>query len=157
MLRRVDMRFFMRALVQRVSEASVTVGGAATGLIGRGLLVFLGIHRDDSDDQVEQVAGKVLRLRVFPDDEGKMNRSLAEISGELLVISQFTLYGDTRKGNRPSYSEAAPPETARRLYERFISVCRQAGVKVETGVFQAHMDVRLINDGPVTLMCYSEP
>lgn len=157
MLRRVDMRFFMRALVQRVSEASVTVGGAATGLIGRGLLVFLGIHRDDSDHQVEQVAGKVLRLRVFPDDEGKMNRSLTEISGELLVISQFTLYGDTRKGNRPSYSEAAPPETARRLYERFISVCRQAGVKVETGVFQAHMDVRLINDGPVTLMCYSEP
>lgn len=147
----------MRALVQRVSEASVTVGGAVTGLIGRGLLVFLGIHRDDSDHQVEQVAGKVLRLRVFPDDEGKMNRSLTEISGELLVISQFTLYGDTRKGNRPSYSEAAPSETARRLYERFISVCRQAGVKVETGVFQAHMDVRLVNDGPVTLMCYSEP
>ena len=135
----------------------MSAGGAVTGLIGRGLLVFLGIHRDDRDAQVEQVAGKVLRLRVFPDDEGKMNRSLTEISGELLVISQFTLYGDTRKGNRPSYSEAAPPEIARRLYERFISVCRQAGVKVETGVFQAHMDVRLVNDGPVTVMCYSEP
>lgn len=135
----------------------MSVGGAVTGLIGSGLLVFLGIHRNDSDAQVEHVAGKVLRLRVFPDDEGKMNRSLTEISGDLLVISQFTLYGDTRKGNRPSYSEAAPPETARRLYEHFISVCRQAGVKVETGVFQAHMDVRLVNDGPVTLMCYSEP
>ena len=147
----------MRALVQRVSEASVSVGGAVTGLIGSGLLVFLGIHRNDSEPQVEQVAGKVLRLRVFPDDEGKMNRSLIDISGELLVISQFTLYGDTRKGNRPSYSEAAAPEKARQLYERFIGVCRQAGVKVETGVFQAHMDVRLVNDGPVTLMCYSEP
>lgn len=147
----------MRALVQRVSEASVLVDGVVTGLIGRGLLVFLGVHRNDTELQTEQVAGKVLRLRIFPDDEGKMNRSLTDVSGQLLVISQFTLYGETRKGNRPSYSEAAPPETARPLYDHFINVCLQACVRVETGVFQAHMDVRLINDGPVTLMCYSEP
>lgn len=147
----------MRALVQRVSEASVVVDGIVTGRIARGFLVLLGIHRDDTEFQAEQLAGKVLRLRIFPDDEGKMNRSLVEIGGELLVISQFTLYGDTRKGNRPSYSEAAPPEPARQLYEYFIRVCRQTGLIVETGVFQAHMDVRLVNDGPVTLMCSSEP
>lgn len=146
----------MRALVQRVSEASVTVDGVVTGLIAKGLLVFLGIRHDDTDVQAEHLAGKVLRLRIFPDEESKMNRSLGDISGELLVISQFTLYGDTRRGNRPSYSEAAPPEKARRLYEHFIKVCRETGVKVETGVFQAHMDVHSINDGPVTLMCYSE-
>ncbi len=147
----------MRALVQRVSEASVLVDGLVTGLIGKGLLVFIGIHRDDTEIQAAQLAEKVLRLRIFPDLEGKMNRSLTEVAGELLVISQFTLYGETRKGNRPSYSEAARPEIARPLYQYFIRVCREAGVKVESGVFQAHMDVRLVNDGPVTLMCYSEP
>ncbi len=147
----------MRALVQRVSEASVVVDDVVTGLIGRGLLVFVGVHRDDTELQAEQLAGKVLRLRIFPDDEGKMNRSLLEVGGELLVISQFTLYGETRKGNRPSYSEAARPEIAQPLYEHFIRICENAGVKVESGVFQAHMDVRLVNDGPVTLMCYSEP
>jgi D-tyrosyl-tRNA(Tyr) deacylase len=140
-----------------VTEASVVVDGVVTGLIGRGLLVFVGVHREDTEPLAAQLAEKVLRLRIFPDDEGKMNRSLVEVEGELLVISQFTLYGDTRKGNRPSYSEAARPETARHLYEHFVKLCRQAGIKVETGVFQAHMDVRLINDGPVTLMCYSEP
>lgn len=147
----------MRALVQRVSEASVVVDGVVRGLIGRGLLAFLGIRRNDTELQADQLANKVLRLRIFADEEGKMNRSLLEWGGELLVISQFTLYGETRKGNRPSYSEAAPPETARHLYDYFIKVCRQTGIKVETGVFQAHMDVRLVNDGPVTLMCYSEP
>jgi D-tyrosyl-tRNA(Tyr) deacylase len=146
----------MRALVQRVSEASVEVDGVVTGLIAKGLLVFLGVRHDDTEVQAEYLAGKVLRLRIFPDNEGKMNRSLSEIFGELLVIPQFTLYGDTRKGNRPSYSEAARPEAARRLYEHFIRVCRDTGVKVETGVFQAHMNVHLVNDGPVTLMCYSE-
>lgn len=147
----------MRALLQRVSEASVVVDGVVTGLIGRGLSVFVGVHRDDTEIQAAQLAEKVLRLRIFPDDEGKMNRSLLDIGGELLVISQFTLYGETRKGNRPSYSEAARPEIARQLYEYFITVCRNTSLKVETGVFQAHMDVRLVNDGPVTLMCYSEP
>jgi D-tyrosyl-tRNA(Tyr) deacylase len=147
----------MRALVQRVSEASVVVDGVVTGLIGRGLVVFLGVHRDDTAIQAAQLAEKVVRLRIFPDGEGKMNRSLIEIAGDLLVISQFTLYGETRKGNRPSYSEAARPELARTLYEHFIKVCGSTGVKIETGVFQAHMDVRLVNDGPVTLMCYSEP
>lgn len=146
----------MRALVQRVSEASVIVDGVVTGLIAKGLLVFLGVRHDDTEIQAEYLAVKVLRLRIFPDNESKMNRSLGDISGELLVISQFTLYGDTRRGNRPSYSEAAPPEKARRLYEHFIKICRETGVKVETGVFQAHMDVHLVNDGPVTLMCYSE-
>ena len=146
----------MRALVQRVSEASVVVDELVAGLIGRGLLVFLGVHRDDTELQAEQLAEKVLRLRVFSDDKGKMNRSVMEVSGELLVISQFTLYGDTRKGNRPSYSAAAGPDVARRLYEHFIRACRQTGIKTETGVFQTHMDVRLVNDGPVTLMCNAE-
>jgi D-aminoacyl-tRNA deacylase len=146
----------MRALVQRVSQASVVVSGAVTGQIGRGLLVFLGIRYDDTEAQAEHLAQKVIRLRIFPDDTGKMNRSVNDISGELLIVSQFTLYGDTRKGNRPSYTEAARPESAERLYEYFVKVCRDKGVPVATGVFQAHMEVHLINDGPVTLMCYSE-
>jgi D-aminoacyl-tRNA deacylase len=146
----------MRALVQRVSEASVTVDGAVTGLIGRGLLTFLGVRHSDTEVQAEHLAKKVLHLRIFPDEQGKMNRSLTDVSGELLVISQFTLYADTRTGNRPSYSEAARPEIAQRLYQHFVAVCRKTGLKVETGVFRAHMDVRLVNDGPVTLMCYSE-
>lgn len=147
---------YMRALVQRVSEASVTVNGSVTGQIGRGLLVFLGVRSDDTERRGEELANKVIRLRIFPDDEGKMNRSVSEVSGELLVVPQFTLYGDTRKGNRPSYSEAAPPEAARRLYEYFVRICRESGTRVETGLFQAHMLVSLVNDGPVTLMCYSE-
>ena len=146
----------MRALVQRVSEASVLVDGSVTGQIGKGLLVMLGIHQHDTDAQAEQLANKVIQLRIFPDEKDKMNRSVKEISGGVLVVPQFTLYGDTRKGNRPSYSEAAPPDTARRLYEYFVSICRESGAIVETGVFQAHMSVRLVNDGPVTLMCYSK-
>jgi D-tyrosyl-tRNA(Tyr) deacylase len=117
---------------------------------------MLGIHQHDTDAQAEQLANKVIQLRIFPDEKDKMNRSVKEISGGVLVVPQFTLYGDTRKGNRPSYSEAAPPDTARRLYEYFVSICRESGAIVETGVFQAHMSVRLVNDGPVTLMCYSK-
>ena len=146
----------MRALVQRVSEASVKTGGRVTGAIGRGLLVFLGVRHDDAEAQAEHWARKVIHLRVFPDDQGKMNLSLLDISGGLLVVSQFTLYGETRKGNRPSYSEAARPDVAEKLYLHFVQACRQKVDDVKTGVFQAHMDVHLINEGPVTVMCYSE-
>lgn len=142
--------------MQRVSEASVTSDGRVTGAIGRGLLVFLGVKHDDTQAQAEHLARKVMHLRVFPDDLGKMNFSLLDISGGLLVVSQFTLYGETRKGNRPSYSEAARPETAQKLYDHFVKACREKVEKVETGVFQAHMDVYLVNEGPVTLICYSE-
>jgi D-tyrosyl-tRNA(Tyr) deacylase len=146
----------MRALVQRVTDASVIVNGSVTGQIGKGLLVFLGIKHNDSTPLADKLVRKVTQLRVFADEEGKMNCSLLEISGELLVVSQFTLYGDTRKGNRPSYSDAAKPEMAERLYQYFIEACRATGAVVSTGVFQAHMDVRLVNDGPVTLLCSVE-
>ena len=146
----------LRALVQRVSEASVTVGGLVTGEIGQGLLVFLGVRKDDTHSRAEQLAQKVISLRIFADNEGKMNRSLLDMSGQILVLSQFTLHGDTRKGNRPSFSEAANSHLAEQLYEHFVTQCRRSGVPVSTGVFQAHMEVRLINDGPVTLMCCSE-
>jgi D-tyrosyl-tRNA(Tyr) deacylase len=146
----------MRALVQRVSEASVAVQGSVRGHIGTGLLVLLGIRSDDTPRRAELLARKVVQLRIFPDQDGKMNRSLLDISGEILVVSQFTLYGGTEKGNRPSYSQAARPEIAEPLYEYFLKVCRDRGVSVSTGMFQAYMQVRLVNDGPVTLMCYSE-
>lgn len=145
----------MRALVQRVSEASVTVRGQITGKIGQGLCVFLGVKHDDSPADAEKLAGKVTRLRIFADEEEKMNRSLSEVAGELLIVSQFTLYGDIQKGNRPSYSRAARPGQARELYELFIARCQERCASVETGVFQAHMEVRLLNDGPVTLLCCS--
>ncbi len=145
----------MRALVQRVSEASVAVEGTVTGRIGKGLLVLLGVRFDDTRTRAELLARKVVQLRIFDDEHGKMNRSVADVSGELLVVSQFTLYGDTANGNRPSYSEAAKPELAQPLYEYFIERCR-AWVLVSTGIFQARMEVRLVNDGPVTLLCYSE-
>ena len=145
----------MRALGQRVSEASVSVNGAITGQIKLGLLVFVGVGKDDSAERAIQLANKVVHLRIFPDSDGKMNRCLGEVDGELLVVSQFTLYGETSKGNRPSYSNAAGPDKARELYESFVEACRHHVVRVATGVFQAHMQVRLINDGPVTLMCYS--
>jgi D-tyrosyl-tRNA(Tyr) deacylase len=146
----------MRALVQRVSEASVTVENTISGEIARGILVFLGVHANDNEANADYLANKVIQLRIFPDAEGRMNRSLRDILGEMLVVSQFTLYGETKKGNRPSYSEAARPEVAVRLYDYFVKVCREKGIKVSTGVFQADMKVRLINDGPVTLFCYSE-
>lgn len=146
----------MRALVQRVSEASVTVDGRITGQIGPGLLVFLGVTHADTKIRAEQLARKVIHLRIFPDVEGKMNRSVMDIAGKVMVVSQFTLYGDTRKGNRPSYSEAANRDIAEPLYEWFVKSCQDSGIEVSTGVFQAHMEVRLVNDGPVTLLCYSE-
>jgi D-aminoacyl-tRNA deacylase len=146
----------MRALVQRVSEASVLVNSSIVGQIRRGLLIFLGIRHDDTKARAEQLATKIGQLRIFADAEGKMNLSLGDISGEMLIVSQFTLYGNTDKGNRPSYVEAAKPEMARELYQFFIENCRSRGFPVATGIFQAHMEVRLINDGPVTIWCESE-
>jgi D-tyrosyl-tRNA(Tyr) deacylase len=137
----------MRAVVQRVSEASVTVDGAVVGRIGPGLLVLLGVHRDDGTAQADRIADKLLALRVFPDDDGRMNRSVADVGGELLCVSQFTLYGDTRRGTRPSFGDAAPGELAEPLYER---VRERLGA--QGGVFGAQMDVALVNDGPVTLV-----
>jgi len=138
-----------------VSQASVETDGRIVGTIQRGLVVFLGISKDDGVEDAACLAGKVVHLRIFPDAAGKMNRSLLEAEGSLLVISQFTLYGDCRKGRRPSFDEAARPEQARALYEQFVSLCRAFGVSVETGIFQAMMRVHLVNDGPVTFLCES--
>jgi D-aminoacyl-tRNA deacylase len=146
----------MRAVVQRVSEASVLVEGSIAGQIARGLLIFLGIRHDDTEAKAEQLATKIGELRIFPDLEGKMNLSLRDICGEMLIVSQFTLYGDTRKGNRPSYAEAAKPDRALTLYQCFTENCRNRGFPIATGVFQAHMEVRLVNDGPVTILYDSE-
>lgn len=146
----------MRAVVQRVSEASVTVGGETVGRIGKGLLVLLGISKRDTESDIKYVAEKVLNLRIFDDDGGTMNLSARDVSAELLVVSQFTLYGDTRRGRRPSYIDAAAPEDARPIYEEFVRVCRESCGKVETGTFQAMMKVGLVNDGPVTIIIDSE-
>lgn len=146
----------MRALLQRVREARVEVAGAVTGSIGPGLLILLGVARDDSDAAATYLAAKVANLRIFSDAAGKMNRSVLDVAGDALVVSQFTLYGDTRKGRRPSFDQAAPPAEANRLYEAFVAELRRLGVaRVETGVFQADMQVQLINDGPVTILCDS--
>ena len=145
----------MRAVVQRVSEASVTVDGAITGQIGRGFLVLLGIAGDDTEQDVVWIAEKIAGLRVFEDSEGRMNLGLAEVAGAVLLVSQFTLYGDCRKGRRPSFVAAARPEVAIPLYQGVIAELRGHGLPVETGKFQAHMDVRLLNDGPVTLLLES--
>ncbi|MGO9242237.1 MAG: D-aminoacyl-tRNA deacylase [Bryobacteraceae bacterium] len=142
----------MRALVQRVTSARVEVEGEITGSIGAGLLVLLGVRREDTEAEAEALLEKVLELRVFNDAAGKMNLSLLDTAGALLVVSQFTLYGDTRKGRRPSFDLAAPPEQANRLYEHFVAAARRRGVETQTGVFRAHMLVSLTNDGPVTLM-----
>ncbi len=141
----------MRACIQRVSEAQVTVDGAATGRIGRGLVVLLGVGHHDSQSEANWLAEKIVGLRIFEDDAGKMNRSLMEAGGAMLVVSQFTLYGDARRGRRPSFTDAAPPELAERLYEGFVANVREAGVEVATGKFREHMLVALVNDGPVTL------
>jgi D-tyrosyl-tRNA(Tyr) deacylase len=141
----------MRACIQRVSEAHVTVDGAETGRIGRGLVVLLGVGHDDGAGEVAWLAEKIVGLRVFEDDAGKMNRSLADVGGGMLVISQFTLYGDCRRGRRPSFTDAAAPELAERLYEAFVEVVKRAGIEVATGRFREHMLVSLVNDGPVTL------
>ena len=142
----------MRIVLQRVSRARVTVEGRVTGEIGRGLLLLAGFTAADTDEALAWMAKKVVGLRIFPDDEGKMNRSLEEVDGAILVVSQFTLYGDARKGNRPSFVDAARPELAIPLYERFVALLRQAGRPVETGEFGAMMEVELVNDGPVTLV-----
>ena len=147
----------MRAVVQRVTEARVEVDGAVIGKIGPGLLVLLGVGKSDTPADAEFLAAKVAGLRVFADEAGKMNRSVVEAGGALLVVSQFTLYGDTRKGRRPSFDLAAPPEQARALYEHFAGSARRLGLPVETGKFQAMMSVSLTNDGPVTLIVESPP
>ncbi|HEU4451491.1 MAG TPA: D-aminoacyl-tRNA deacylase [Longimicrobium sp.] len=142
----------MRIVLQRVSRAKVTVEGRVTGEIGRGLLLLAGFTDGDSEEALAWMADKVVGLRIFPDDEGKMNRSVEEADGAILVVSQFTLYGDTRKGRRPSFIDAARPEIAIPLYERFVALLRATGRRVETGEFGAMMDVELLNEGPVTLI-----
>ena len=146
----------MRAIIQRVTRARVTVASRVAGEIQTGVLVLLGVGRADTSESVEYLAEKIANLRIFADEAGKMNRSLVEIGGSALVVSQFTLYGDTRGGRRPSYIQAATPEDANRLYEEFVRCLRTFGVPVETGVFQAHMEVELVNDGPVTILLDSE-
>ena len=142
----------MRAVVQRVTRADVTVDGESTGEIGPGLLVLLGVAEGDSDEDVRYTAEKIVNLRIFEDDDGKMNRSLLDVGGQVLAVSQFTLLGDARKGRRPSFIGAAAPEDGERLYEQFCDVVRSLGVRVETGRFQAMMDVSLVNSGPVTIL-----
>ena len=146
----------MRAIIQRVTRARVTVASRVAGEIQTGVLILLGVGRADTPESAEYLAEKIANLRIFADDAGKMNRSLVEIGGSALVVSQFTLYGDTRGGRRPSYIQAASPEDANRLYEEFVRRLRSFGVPVETGVFQAHMKVELVNDGPVTILLDSE-
>ena len=141
----------MRLLIQRVKGASVEIGGVAWSRIGAGLLVFVGVGPDDGGEDVEWLAGKLVRLRIFDDEAGVMNRDVVQAGGEVLVVSQFTLLASTRKGNRPSFTNAARPETAIPLYEAFIARCRESGLPVETGEFGADMKVDLLNDGPVTL------
>jgi D-tyrosyl-tRNA(Tyr) deacylase len=142
----------MRAVVQRASSARVVVEQATVGEIGLGLLVLVGVGRDDGPADVQYIASKIRDLRVFADDEGKLNRNLAEAGGSVLAVSQFTLYGDCRKGRRPSFDQAAPPDTGRLLFDEVVRVLRESGVTVATGTFQAHMMVELVNDGPVTIL-----
>lgn len=142
----------MRALVQRVSRSAVFINGELTAEIGQGMLILLGVGGRDNPEKIRYVAGKCIHLRIFEDEQGKMNRSLAEIGGQVLVVSQFTLYGDTRKGRRPGYSGAAPPEMAEAYYNEFVDVLRSQDVSVRTGQFGANMQVEIHNDGPVTLM-----
>ena len=142
----------MRAVLQRVSRASVTVDGAIVGQIGAGLLVLLGVEPEDGDAEVRWMADKCADLRIFEDDAGKMNRSVQETGGAMLVVSQFTLLGDCRKGRRPSFVGAAPPDHAEKLYQQFVAHIRNRNIEVATGTFRAHMEVSLVNDGPVTML-----
>jgi D-aminoacyl-tRNA deacylase len=142
----------MRAVLQRVSRAAVTVENKVVGEIGTGLLVLLGVGANDTSADADYLAEKIIGLRIFEDAEGKMNLPVADVNGALLVVSQFTLYGDTRRGKRPSFDAAAPPEKARELYEYFVGKIRAAGLRCETGVFQASMQVELVNRGPVTIL-----
>lgn len=142
--------------MQRVSRARVTVEGRATGEIGPGLMILLGVGREDTSDVAASMAEKIANLRIFEDDQGKMNRSLLEVKGSALVVSQFTLYGDARGQRRPSFIAAAPPEKAKKLYEEFSAALRELGVSVATGIFQAMMSVELVNEGPVTILLDSD-
>jgi len=146
----------MRAVVQRVSRAKVTVAGRVTGEIADGLLVLLGVGLEDSDAAADYLADKILGLRIFEDDEGKMNRSVVDVNGSMLVVSQFTLYGDVRRGKRPSFDDAARPDKAGRLYDYFVERIRATGMRCETGRFQEMMQVELVNEGPVTILLDSE-
>jgi len=142
----------MRACVQRVSEARVTVAGEIVGQIGVGLVVLLGVGAEDSEQDAAELAQKIVELRIFGDEQGKMNRSLADVAAQMLVVSQFTLFGDCRQGRRPSFAGAAPPDLAERLYERFVAAAAGQGISVATGKFRQQMAVALVNDGPVTLL-----
>ncbi len=142
----------MKAVVQRVSSARVVVEGEVVGEIGAGLCVLLGVARDDGEAEAERLAGRVARLRIFENEDGRFDRSLVDVDGQALVVSQFTLIADTAKGNRPSFSDAAPPEQAENLYERFCQALRELDVPVQTGVFGARMEVSIVNDGPVTII-----
>ena len=142
----------MRAVLQRVTRARVSVGGETVGEVGPGLVVLLGVARDDTDGDARYLVEKTVGLRVFDDEEGRMNRSVVEAGGALLVVSQFTLYGDVRRGRRPSWIEAAPPELAEPLYEFFVAEARRSVARVETGSFRRMMEVELVNDGPVTIL-----
>ena len=146
----------MRAVVQRVSRATVSSGTESLGTIGPGLVVFLGIHGKDGANEIVWMVDKIANLRIFEDDNGKMNRSLLDLDQDMLIVSQFTLYGDCRKGRRPGYSEAAPPALAEPVYLQFVDEARQRGIRVATGRFQATMAVELVNDGPVTLLIDSD-
>jgi len=146
----------MRCVVQRVSRASVRVNAEGIGQINKGILALVGIEHNDNDNDVSWLADKLLGLRIFEDEHGKMNLSLVDVGGDLLVVSQFTLHGDCRKGKRPSFSDAAPPDMAKSLFDKLVATLRASGVKVETGQFQAKMEVELINDGPVTLLLDSK-
>jgi D-tyrosyl-tRNA(Tyr) deacylase len=146
----------VRLVIQRAKESKVIVNGSTTGSIRSGLLVLIGISREDTRSEADYMLDKLLGLRIFPDDSGKMNRNITEAGGALLLVSQFTLYGDCRKGRRPSFDRAAPPKEAQALYEYFVKSARKGTIAVETGVFQATMEVHLINDGPVTILLDSD-
>ncbi len=142
----------MKAVLQRVSRAQVSVDGEIIGKIGKGILILLGVGKNDSLEDVKYLSDKIINLRIFPDENDKLNLSLKDIDGEILVVSQFTLYADCRKGRRPSFEQAAKPDTAVELYNRFVAECKTYGIKVETGQFQAMMNVELCNEGPVTIL-----
>lgn len=146
----------MRAVVQRVQSASVTVDGEVVGEVGAGLIVFAAVGEGDGEPALRWMADKIVNLRIFNDDEGKFDRTVLETAGEILAVSQFTLYGDCRKGRRPSFSHAAPPEAARELFARFVAILADSGLRVATGVFQAAMTVQVANDGPVTILLDSD-
>ena len=146
----------MRAVVQRVTRASVVVDGETVGEIGRGLVVLLGIAKDDDASDLTYIADKIAHLRIFPDDDGHMNRSVLDVGASALVVSQFTVFGDVRRGRRPSFTDAAPPDKANEQYQAFANALSERGVPVERGVFQAHMELALVNDGPVTILLDSK-